>query len=102
MEETEQGRGKVKMRLVHRVRITTKTLTGELCKQYFNFCIDIKGNDVLLIERYILTTNLAMIQGSEHVKTYKNKFLFKGVFAIKLETLQEAFTQVEIEVQKNK
>lgn len=73
--------------------IRTKTNNGELCKQIFFIASSDKYEKALIIKKYILTRNLYPYLRTHHitVKTYKNFYLMRTGYSIKLNTLFEIF-----------
>jgi hypothetical protein len=82
---TEKGVSKLYLTRYHRIK--SKTVDGELAKQYFTLLHSKDGESVLVIRKLVLTSRLKDFMDFDILKAYNGKYLVEQVFSIKLSTI---------------
>lgn len=79
--------------MIHRYVINSPSNSGSMCKQYFNHCIDFKGQEDGLVVRKLVLCEAGDELWKEFklLKTYKGMELREQNFGIKIKTLEKVF-----------
>jgi len=72
--------------------VRTKSLAGDLCKQYFKVAIgeDTPEEPALLIRKLVLSNHTELYTLFKALKTFKDKTLYEQGFSVRLSTLDKA------------